>query len=107
MSFLSKSYQIVIDVAFDTTGHGKDAVDEFNAVQKQFLATFLIMISKPEVVNIDSKCMRVDAMSNMVEVIFSEECKCLLYHRDKIGTKVDKKHAKRKAKARFFFKLGT
>ena len=47
-SFLSKSYQIVIDRAVDTPGHGKDVVDGFNAVQKRYLATCLIMRSTPE-----------------------------------------------------------
>ena len=35
MSYLSTSYQIVIDRAVDTPGHGKDVVDGFNAVQKR------------------------------------------------------------------------
>ena len=35
MSFLSKSYQIVLDRAVDTPGHGKDAADGFNVVQKR------------------------------------------------------------------------
>ena len=42
--------------------------------------------------------MRVDAMNKKGEVIFSEECKRLLDLCDKIGTKGDKKHAKREAK---------
>ena len=41
MSYLSKSYQIVLDRSIDSPGHGKDVVDVFNAVQKQYLATFL------------------------------------------------------------------
>ena len=49
---------------------------------------------------IESKRMCVDAMTDQEEVIFSEECKCLLDLRDEIGTKGDKKHAKRQAKAR-------
>ena len=49
MSFLSKSYQIVIDRAVDTSGHGRDVVDGFNDVQKRYLATCLIMRSTPEV----------------------------------------------------------
>ena len=56
--------------------------------------------NKSEVENIDSKRMRVDAMTERGEVRFSEECKHLLDIRDEIGTKGDKKHAKRKAKAR-------
>ena len=39
-------------------------------------------------------------MTNKGEVIFAEECKRLLDLRDEIGTKGDKKHAKREAKAR-------
>ena len=35
MSFLSESYQIVIDRAVDTQGHGKDVADGFNAFQKR------------------------------------------------------------------------
>ena len=34
MSFLSKSYQIVLDISVDTAGHGKYVVDNFNAVNK-------------------------------------------------------------------------
>ena len=53
-------------------------LDGFNAVQKQYLATCLIMRSMPEVDNIYSKRMCVDAMTKMGEVIFAEECKHLL-----------------------------
>ena len=35
MSYLSTSYQIVLDRAVDTPGHGKDVMDDFNAVQKR------------------------------------------------------------------------
>ena len=63
MSYLSTLYQIVLDRAVDTPGHGKDVVDGFNAVQKQYLATCLRMRSAPEKDKIDSKCMRVEAMT--------------------------------------------
>ena len=72
MFFLSKSYQIVLDRTVDTTGHEKDVVDGFNAVQKQYLATCLKILSKPEVDKIDSKRMHVDAMTNKGELIFSK-----------------------------------
>ena len=52
-----------------------------------------------EVDKIDSKHMRADAMNKKVEVNFAEECKSLLDICDIVGTKVDKKHAKREAKA--------
>ena len=100
MYFLSKSYQIVLDRAVDTSGYEKYAVDGFNGFQKQYLATCLRMRSTPEVENIDSKRMRVNAMTEKGEVIFDEECKHLLDLSDEIGTKGDKKHAKREAKAR-------
>ena len=48
MSYLSKSYQIVLERAVDTPGHGKYVVDGFNAVQKQYLAPCLRMRSIPE-----------------------------------------------------------
>ena len=64
------------------------------------LSHFFIMRSTPEVEKIDSKCMRVDAMTQKREVIFAKECKCSLDLCDEIGTKGDKKHAKREAKAR-------
>ena len=35
MLFLSKSYQLFLDRAVDTPGHGKYVLDGFNAVQKQ------------------------------------------------------------------------
>ena len=41
-----------------------------------------------------------DAITKKVEVIFSKECKHLLYLCDEIGTKVDNKHVKLEAKAR-------
>ena len=63
MSFLSKSYQIVLDRAVDTPGHGKYVVDGFNAVQKRYLSTCLRMRSTPESENIDSKRMRVDFLT--------------------------------------------
>ena len=75
-------------------------MDGFNAVQKQYLATCLRMHSTYEKDKIDSKCMRVEAMSEKGEVSFAEECKRLLDLRDEIGTKGDKKHAKHEAKAR-------
>ena len=44
--------------------------------------------------------MRVEAMTEKGELRFAKECKRLLDLRDEIGTKGDKKHAKREAKAR-------
>ena len=44
--------------------------------------------------------MRVGAMTKKVELSFAGECKCLLDICDEIGTKGDKKHAKRESKAR-------
>ena len=58
------------------------------------------MRSTPEVDNIDSKRMSVDSMTKKGEVIFAGECKPLLDLRDDIGTKGNKKHAKREANAR-------
>ena len=55
ISYLSKSYQIVLDRAVDTPGHVKDVVDGFNAVQKQYLATCLRICSTPEKDKIYSK----------------------------------------------------
>ena len=100
MSYLSKSYKIVLDRYVDTPSHGKDVVDGFNAVQKRYLATCLKMRSTPEKENIDSKRMRVEAMTEKGEVSFSKECKFLLDLCDEIGTKGNKKHAKRETKAR-------
>ena len=54
ISFLSKSYQNVLDRAVDTPGYEKYSVDGFNAVQKRYLSTCLIMRSTPEVENIYS-----------------------------------------------------
>ena len=48
ISYLSSSYQIVLDRAVDTPGNGKDVVDGFNAVQKRYLATCLRMRSTPK-----------------------------------------------------------
>ena len=59
MTYLSKSYQIVLYRAVDTPSYGKDVGDGFNAVQKRYLATCLRMRSTPEKDNIDSKRMRV------------------------------------------------
>ena len=63
MSYLSKSYQIVLDIYVDTPCHVKYVVDGFNAVQKRYLANFLRMCSTPETENIYSKRIRVDAMT--------------------------------------------
>ena len=68
MYVLSKSYQTVIDRAADSSDHGKDILDDFNAFQKQYLATCLRMRSRPEKDNIDSNIMRVDAMTENGEV---------------------------------------
>ena len=87
-----------LDRSVDTPGHGKDVVDGFNAFQKQYLATCLRMRSTPEKDKIDSKRMRVEAMTEKWEVIFAKEYKRLLDLSDEIGTKGDKKHAKREAK---------
>ena len=78
MSFISKSYKIVLDRAVDKPVHGKDVVDGFNGVQKRYLATCLRMRITPEVENIDSKRMCVDAITKKIEVRFTEECKRLL-----------------------------
>ena len=104
VSFLSKSYQIILDIAVDTPSHRKDVVDGFSAIQKLSSATCLRMRSTPEVENIDSKRMHVDSITKKFKVRFSEECKRLLYLRDKIITKGDKKYAKREAKARLMHK---
>ena len=72
ISFISKSYQIVIDLAVDTPGYGKYAVVCFNAFQKLYFATCLIMRSTPELDNIDSKRMRFDAMTKKGEVSFAK-----------------------------------
>ena len=53
-----------------------------------------------EIYKIDSKRMRVDAMTNKGEVRFSKQCKRLLDLCDEIGTKGDKKDAKREAESR-------
>ena len=74
-------------------------MDGFNAVNKRYLDTFLRMLSTPKVDKIDSKRMRVGAMTEKGEVSFSKECKCLLDISDKIDTEGDKKHVKREAKA--------
>ena len=100
ISFLSKSYQIVLDRAVDTTGHGQDIVGGFNSVQKRYLTTYFRIFNTPEVDKIDIKRMCVDSMNKKVEVIFAEECKRLLDLCDEIGTKGDKKHTKREAKSR-------
>ena len=72
MYFLSKPYQIVLDRAVDTPGHGNYVFGGFNAVQKRYLDTFLIMRSTTEVENIDSKRMRVDSMNEKGEVSFEK-----------------------------------
>ena len=72
MFYLSTSYHIFIDRAVDTPGLGKYVVDGFNAVQKLYLVTFFIMRSTPEKDNIDSKRMRVEAMTETGEVSFAE-----------------------------------
>ena len=58
------------------------------------------MRSTPEKDNIDSKRMRVEAMTEKGEVSFAEECRFLLDLCDEIGTKGDNKHSKFEAKAR-------
>ena len=63
MYFLSKLYQIFVDIAIDTLVYGKGVMYGFNAVQKQYLSTCLIMCSTPEVDKIDSKIIRVDAIT--------------------------------------------
>ena len=100
MSYLSKLYQIVLDRAVDTPGHGKYVVDGFHAVQKRYLATCTRMRITPEKDKIDSKRMRVETMTDKGEVSFAEECKHLLDIRDEIGTKGDKRPPKLEAKAR-------
>ena len=64
MSILSKWYQIVLDRAVDKPVHEKYVVDGFNTTQKQYLYTCLRMRSTPEKQNFESKCMRVDTMTD-------------------------------------------
>ena len=47
-------------------------MDGFNAIQKQYLATCLRMRSTPEEDKIESKRMRVEAMTKKWEVSFAE-----------------------------------
>ena len=72
MSYLSKSYQIVLDRAVDTPVHGKDVVYGFNDVHKRYLSTCLRMRSTPEKDKIDSNRMHVEAMKEKGEVSFVE-----------------------------------
>ena len=72
MSYLSKSYRIVIDRDVDTPGHGKDVVDGFNSVQKRYLANCLRMRSTPGKDKINSKCMCIEAMTEKGEVRFAK-----------------------------------
>ena len=65
-----------------------------------YLVTCLRMISTTNKDKIDSKRMRVEAMTEKGVVSFAEECKRLLDIRDEIGTKGDKKQAKRESKSR-------
>ena len=85
--------------AVDTPSNGKDVVDVINSVQKQYLATCLKMLSTTKVDKIDSKRMRVDAMTTNVKVGFAGEFNPSLDIRDEIGTKIDEKHMKREAKS--------
>ena len=78
MPFLSISYKIVLDIAVDTPGYGKDTVDRFNALQKRYLATCLRMSSTPEVDKIDSNRMRIYAITKKGELSLAKECKRLL-----------------------------
>ena len=57
------------------------------------------MRNTPELDNIDSKRMNVDAMTKNGEVSFADEGKNLLDLCDEVGTKGDKKYAKREAKS--------
>ena len=75
-------------------------MDGFNDVQKRYLATCLIMRSMPEVDKIESKRISVDVMTEKGEVSFYVKWKFLMDLSDEIGTKGDKKHTKREAKAR-------
>ena len=81
-----KIVSIFLDRAVDTPGRVKDVVDDFNAVQKRYLATCLRMSSTPEKYKIESKRMRVEAMTEKGEVSFAKECKRLLDLRYEIGT---------------------
>ena len=58
------------------------------------------MRSTPEKDKVYSNRMRVEAITDKGEVSFAEEYKRLLDLRGEIGTKGDKKHAKRESKAR-------
>ena len=74
-------------------------MDGFNDVYKLYLATCLRICSTPEVDNIESKRMHVDAMTEKRKVSFAKECKRLLDISNEVGTKGDKKHVKRESKS--------
>ena len=57
------------------------------------------MSSTTEKYKIDSKCMRIEAITEKGEVRFSKKCKRLLDLRDEIGTKENNKHARRESKS--------
>ena len=58
------------------------------------------MRSTPEKEKIDNERMRVEAMTEKLNLSFAKKCKPLLDLCDEIGTKGNKKHAKRESKAR-------
>ena len=63
------------------------------------------MHSTPELYKINSKRMCFDAMTKKGEVSFAEEFQHLLDVCDEMGTKGNRKHAKREAKSRLKHKL--
>ena len=98
--FFIKILYIFFNISVDKPGHGKDVLDGFNAIQKQYLATCLRIHSTSLKFFFDSNRIRVDAKTKKGEVSFSGKRKSILDIRDKISTKGDNKHVKRKSNSR-------
>ena len=100
LSLLAFSFNIVIDRAICAPGHGKDIVDELNAVTKCFLQKQFCMIGTPEADNYEKR-IKAHSMVETASTSLAEECQMLCASQDHVNrVKRDAKNAKWEKKSK-------
>jgi hypothetical protein len=106
LALLAVTYGIVVDRAIGAPGHGKNDVDGYNAVDKQFLEKKMCLIDTPDA-EISDRRMAAHAMVETASLSFADECArlCSAQHRIqgvKSETKSNKREQHAKMKARHY-----
>jgi hypothetical protein len=106
LALLAVTYGIVVDRAIGAPGHGKNDVDGYNAVDKQFLEKKMCLIDTPDA-EISDRRMAAHAMVETASLSFANECARLCSAQHRIGgvkseAKSNKREQHAKMKARHY-----